>query len=612
MQEADASEEEVQNLEHAVRTTLLARARALRTVFGQSASVSFDLSTIFRSLGAMGQPLAIQARDLQGALVNMWRQHSPAASCLQMADNTANAAARKLAARLAGTNGEEGGMDYRHFEEWLCPPRGLAELRSKVATGGGLGGMTEAELFNQLRGCAIGGSRVENEGKVLGKLELRQCLGKLGLCLTESEINKLMEGAVCFSEDERHRGQFSPDKLHSLVAVPLAGHDRSHEAREGTLRIPEMNAVAIESRATKTQAASRALEPCQHSAICIRAEEECFTPDSLQHTASPPMLLSEVEVVKDCYAESTSSVFLTEHIRRKAAGVKARPTNIAIPGERPIGRRHVCDPESNVRGYDDPMSKLAEGNHETVAKSVRDKEVPDRTAHAWPYLDPITPPLGPALSPPEHRQSTRVSRECLEAVRENLDIKDHRKRIVKGTNRANVTRRTRSAGARLYDDSKGKRGSWQRETSPSAGRFLSTINPVSGLSQAKRSGNIDIITDGVDDARTPQVSEEGRRAATVESTATGVARSRLEADRGVGFPLRHKGSEMGMPGVARQDGYVSDEGISEYSVGVLDASEVIGRLRARVAEMELTEEVGILDAVVDVSLAAKKSRFCSK
>lgn len=333
----------------------------------------------------------------------MWRQHSPAASCMQMDDPTVKAAAHKLAARLAGTNAVEGGMDYRHFEDWLCPPRGLAELRSKLVTGGTLGGMTGAELVNQLRGCAIGGSRVENAGKGLGRLELRQDLGKLGLRLTETEVDKLMEGAVCFSEDERHGCQFTSEIL--------AGDDQSHEAREGTLRIPEMNAVAsvnpqpAESRATET------LERRQHFVICSREEEECFTPDSLQRTASPPMSLSELEVVKGHaipgYADSTSSASYTESFRRKAAGVQAKPTNIAIPCERPIGRREVCGPENNVRGYDNAMSKLAQGNDETGAKSGGDKEVPDRTAHAWlsrsasrPYLDRTTPPLGPALSPP--------------------------------------------------------------------------------------------------------------------------------------------------------------------------------------------------------------------
>ncbi|CAM9594593.1 unnamed protein product, partial [Discosporangium mesarthrocarpum] len=97
--------------------------------------------------------------------------------------------------------GPSGSVDYRRFEDWVCPPRSLRELRdvfAELVDEGKALGITVAELFQQLGPLEASVQGVKSDGVVVvGRQRLKEGMGTLSVHLTESEVDILMQHAGC-------------------------------------------------------------------------------------------------------------------------------------------------------------------------------------------------------------------------------------------------------------------------------------------------------------------------------------------------------------------------------------------------------------------------------
>ncbi|CBJ25623.1 hypothetical protein Esi_0003_0342 [Ectocarpus siliculosus] len=266
--------------------------------------------------------------------------------------------------------------------------------------------------------------------------------------------------------------------------------------------------------------------------------------------------------------------------------------------------------------------KEQEGKHggeeqESTSQTPTSSRVSTAASRSAPFprTGAITPPFGPARSPSEPLHPTRASRERLEAALEGLDLKERLRptTTVGGNNPDNgsdhptsslgARRRSshRSAGARLPAEGAGgeaRQASSQRRASSvgGSGRRPGTsssvakvavgtaASPATFLSRRLAS---DVVGGGVGSSNRRPVA--GRR-----RTATGVDERGSRADR-------LSGSRSGAAGPEQRQQQLLGEVVDltaaegarkpEYDGGSEGAPEVIGGLRAKVAELELAEHL---------------------
>lgn len=696
-------QEDEDRLEQTARTSILALAHAApkrppspgNSASPSSATAGFDLRAVFNSLG--GPPAAetavLRTGDLQAALVRLSREDNRMSSDTTGAVPSAgvsDAAAARVAARVVGTSE---GVDYRRFEDWIMPPRGLEEVRRvliELVDEGSALGLTAAELFLQLNDDA------QHEG--IASRELKKGLASLSVHLTETEVEMVMAGAGCCPAgggiDERH--QSGTDRLIMTLQEFLALVQNPLD-RQRAIPVTATDSAARASEANKSPQGAelshaRRRTNDTNSAAAAEDGDGCVTPDSL----APRMSLSELQVLDDgkgtggsAYAggpaTSNSTAAHVEAFGRVAADVQAvlatavsgSGTGHSGPGN---GGQDGCASGtsgkrggrggSNSKGRSSPVHSPnspagpaameacaadSSGNRVGVAnrtlgeeegkekkeeegrqggeeqESISQTSAGSRVSTAasrsapFPRTGAITPPFGPARSPSEPLHPTRASRERLEAALEGLDLKERLRptTTVGGNDGDNgsdhpitslgAPRRSsnRSAGARLPAEGAGGEarqassqrcassvgGSRRRPETSSSFAKVAVGTPASPAAFSSRRLASDVAGGGIgSSSRRPVagrrriaatgVNERGSRVGRLSGTRSGAAGSGQRQQQLLGKVVDLTAAEG-----AQQPAY---DGGSE------GAPEVIGGLRAKVAELELAEHVCLLFALREI------------
>lgn len=277
--------------------------------------------------------------------------------------------------------------------------------------------------------------------------------------------------------------------------------------------------------------------------------------------------------------------------------------------------------EEKITGDDeDEEDKRYREDEETVAQTPTSSRVSAAAAASRsgpvPPTGAITPPFGPTRSPSEPLHPTRASRERLKAALEGLDLKERLRPTTVGgdggdngdddDNRTSATtprvrRRAshRSAGARLSAESSGGTAaapapapaSRRRGSSSASGhrRRSAKATAIPASHAALSSRRLESVHAGGGGT----TSNRRRVSATRSHMVAGVdekgARVRsLSISRGGGGARSERRGRLGEV----IDLAAAEEGENtEYDGRADDAPEVIGRLRAKIAELELTEQV---------------------
>lgn len=270
---------------------------------------------------------------------------------------------------------------------------------------------------------------------------------------------------------------------------------------------------------------------------------------------------------------SSGSVTQLPASRSRAGAAGAGPERTSYEdGE----KNHRTEPEQDTAAQRPPSTKVP-----TTASS-RSGPVPRAGA--------ITPPLGSARSPSEPLHPTRASRERLEAALEGLDLKERlRPTTSVGGNGRGGRRGSGGGGGDSGEDEEGSGVHGARSSRRSAGARL----PTAGSALSRRLASVDVgggigvgggsrRASAIRMRKVAGVDERGARVRRLSGRASGRA-------GGVG-----SGSEQ-----RRRLGEVIDlaaaerHGLTAYDGGSEEAPEVIGRLRSRVVELELSEQVSL-------------------
>lgn len=655
VRDIEASQDQALLLEQAARSSLLARARAPSTPSSGRISACFDLRAVFRSLGATDQPEVLRTTDLQTALARVSQEITPLAGGSVVSteatsfegghNNIAAVAAANITTRLAGKEGEikTGGLDYRRFEDWLMPPRRFTALRDvlmELVEEGSALGLTAHELFDQFGGSG-NGSRTTggaSEG-VLGR-DLRAGLGSLNIHLTETEVARVMAGAGCVGG-----GKGAESRLTFTMFSALVNHPRGQSSRRVFPVTPAETgdkggdsataAIAIDTQASPEGRGGRTPDPRQGNNTSL-ADDGCVTPDSL----SPKMTLSELVGVGGRWAggpgtASTSAAAHVEAFGRVAADVQAVLTT-AVAGGTGCGSDGGCSSNRRQGQLNERESDPGSGGSVSspaklgfATAVVREDERTGETAKTLsrlsasdsgpiPLTRAITPPLGPVRSPSEPHHPTRASRERLKAALEDLDLKERLRPTVGGGQHSVVRGMYDSAGELLPPTSREEEPCFAQKAvhlknQPSVAAAAAAAEAAAkaaaleaGPQRASSSGRrrpAKRVANGTASDVLRRSSAGGarnggdRRAASVGARTAGGLRSRRNStfssgkgnggsngrDNGARLERRHLGEGV------EETNFVSDGAHLGESRG---APEVIGRLRAKVAELELTGQVG--------------------
>ena len=538
-----------------------------------------------------------------------------------------------------------------------APPRGFEELRGvliELVEEGVALGLTAAELFVQF------GDRACTDG--IGRRELRDGLASLSVHLTEAEAETLLAGAGCTGEDEQSsKGSelLTLEKFSAMVekatvspvpAVTATAADALSAAPDARQPLP---IVEVSEKASLNRDVSE-------NRPATEDDDGCVTPDSLAPRMSLSELLVDVlegggsgdgdgggDGGGDGPGTSSSPAAHVEAFGRVAANVQAvlatavsrSGTGHGAAGGGGFGGHGKEDTSSisntrnqrgstattNGRSSRTPLSDRSSGSA-TLKPDSRSRvgaagaertgdEANEQQHRAWPEQDAtgqtppstristtasrsgpvprtgaITPPLGSARSPSEPLHPTRASRERLEAALEGLDLKERLRATasVGGNGQdgggsddadddddgggARVTRVShRSAGARLPARSDLSR----RLTSVDVGGGTGATGGGRRVSAIRAR----MVVAGVD--------ERGARVRRLSGRASG------RAGVGAGEEQRRRlGQVVDLAAAERND-------LGAYDGGSEEAPEVIGRLRARVAELELSEQVGFFFLILN-------------
>ena len=204
-----------------------------------------------------------------------------------------------------------------------------------------------------------------------------------------------------------------------------------------------------------------------------------------------------------------------------------------------------------------------------------------------PRAGAITPPLGPARSPSEPLHPTRASRERLEAALEGLDLKERLRptATVGGDGDGNGDRRDRGENTpgfpRVPSRSYGGGRAGDRSAAERAGGELMSL--ASPRSASVGAGDGDGRNRRVPFSRAPVVAGVDDRGARIR---------RFSGRRSGRAVSKQRGCSLGeVVDLATAGG---GDHRAAYDGGPEGAPEEIGRLRARVAELELSEQVCVV------------------
>lgn len=579
----------------------------------------------------------------------------------QAGDNDTTAAnAAKVAARLVGGEDKDsGGLDYRRFENWLMPPRVFTELRGvliELVEEGSALGLKPAELFLQFGGngndvCAAGAA-----SKGIGSHELREGLAALSVHLTETEVETVMTQAGCVGGDATHDRRLTLDMFTALVKHLPGELPRGPPAATAG---KEVNDSAETTAAVVVHTEPAGVDCCRPIPAQLQDEDSpvqdgLVTPDSLAPVLSPRISLSELASAEGGTAGGpgtalSSAVAHVEAFGRVAADVQAVLTSAVSSG---TGNNDGCDGKVNIRlkgrsnrdSDTTGRSSLSPANvcvtsGQATAATNREakrtgateavKQTPTRLAASAsgpvPRTRAITPPLGPARSPSEPLHPTRASRERLEAALETLDLKERLRPTVAGEDHTSVRRSATGSGGRL--PAGGGEGSvfLQNENrstedvsaaaAGAAGAGAGAMSRRTSLPGSRRPAKgADARPAASSFNRTPANRDGtggGGRVSTAGMREAGAGergrRSRWAVGYLVGKKNGNRNRQQGVVGLEqRRLGSSIDDsdggGDVEYADRSRAAPEVIGRLRARVAELELTEQVSICCGVGNWSI----------
>lgn len=270
---------------------------------------------------------------------------------------------------------------------------------------------------------------------------------------------------------------------------------------------------------------------------------------------------------------------------------------------------------------DDEEEKLYGEEEETVAQTPTSSRVSAAASRSGPVppTGAITPPFGQARSPSEPLHPTRASRERLKAALEGLDLKERlRPTTTVGGDGSDdgeddhtsatpsVRRRIsyRSAGARLPAESSAGGGAGagasRRGASSAGGHRRRSARAVAASAAAaaaatpaghaalssRRLASVDVGGRTSSSSRRIYSATRARMVAGVDEKGARVRRFSSRGSAG-GAGSERRGRLGEVVDLAAAEGGES----AAYDGGAEDAPEVIGRLRARVAELELTEQV---------------------
>eukprot|EP00903_Cladosiphon_okamuranus_P009394 g8958.t1 len=516
-------------------------------------------------------------------------------------------------------------------------PRGFDELRGiiiELVEEGSALGLTAAELFLQF------GDRACTDG--IGRRELRDGLASLSVHLSEVEVGTLLTGAGCNDEDEQNptgSQLLTLEKFLAMVEKPTTAVVPPPPAVNGSTAAAPSVALDAQQLPPDVDVGEDTSLNRDDGKIGLAAEDGdgCVTPDSL--VLAPRMSLSEllVDVPEaggsgdgggngDGPGTSSSAAAHVEAFGRVAANVQAvLATAISRSGsehgaagddgsggggfgghdQHPSAINDHC----NQRSSNDATKARSSGartpasNHSsglaTQKSSSRGRvgaagpeqnpaaQIPPSTRVSTsasrsgpvPRTGAISPPLGSARSPSEPLHPTRASRERLEVALEGLDLKERLRPT------ASVGRNGQGGDGGGGDDDDGDSGA--RGTRSSYRSAGARLPGGSGLS--RRLASID-AGDGTGTSGGRRVSAfRERLVAGVDQRGARVrrpsGRASGRAAAGAGAEQRRRLGEMvDLAAAERGD-------LAAYDGGSEEAPEVIGRLRARVAELELSEQL---------------------
>lgn len=544
----------------------------------------------------------------------------------------------------------DGTIEYRRFEDWVMPPRGFAELRGvlvELVEEASSLGLSVAELFLQLGG---GVGIVGDPGFGVDSRQLREGLEDLSVHFTESEMATVLAGRRCGGGGDARGKSNDADRLtlKDFSTLVESTPTRQEGSKSG-------DASMFASRATDDvddELLSPFAAHGDRPALERQADEfkgglfgeACVTPDSLSVPLSPRMSLSELvdarenavdTVVGEPEIGSSGAAAHVTTFGRVATEGQAVLTTARDGGDGQSGgdttdvddervnrafatTAEVPRPSPGVDSIAVPtaaISREAARATEDQANAMYALQTSTRLAvsDSGPVsrTRAITPPFGSARSPSEPVHPTRASRERLQAALEGLDLKERLRPTAEGRHRNSGLVTLADHGSNGSEDgsagfeSSDSRPDSRRKEERLVGRSWATTKAGVAVAQHVSAPSHRAAKDSVLGA--------GRSAAADFSSNSAPAKAgpRLVNPDGKSQRRRH-GHDESRPGdksrgggrggirsavSQKQEGGQSDRslkiigGVATYFGDPTDAPEVIGDLRARVAELELSEQV---------------------
>ncbi|CAM9406994.1 unnamed protein product, partial [Laminaria digitata] len=547
------------------------------------------------------------------------------------------------------------GLDYGRFEDWLLPPRRFTVLRdvlTELVEEGSALGLTARELFDQFGGSGNSSRATGGASEGVGSRDLRAGLGSLNIHLTETEVERVMAGAGCVGSDKGAESRLTFEMFSALVSHPrrrpkqrlLPAASAESEGKRGDYSANA--AIALDTQASPEEPGRQTPAPRQGNNNSSLADDGSVTPDSL----SRRMTLSELVGVGEPWAggpgpgtASSSAAAHAEAFGRVAADVQAVLTTAVASGTGCDGdggsgssnskrqgqlNNRGSGPNSGGSGSVPSPAKLRFAAAEVIKEEKRTGEVtptPTRLSASdsgpVPRTGAITPPLGPVRSPSEPHHPTRASRERLKAALEDLDLKERLRPTVGGDQHAGLRGVYDSAGELLLPAS--------REEGPGLAQKGTPLTNRSSAAEATAAAGAAAAAAAAAEVGSQRASSSGRRR-PANTVATGTTSDVLRRSSAGGGARENGGDRRATSVRARTAGGLRSHRDNPFSSGrgkdgggsgrdngarleqrrlgkdveeanflgdaahlgeSRDAPEVIGRLRAKVAELELTGQL---------------------
>lgn len=611
----------IKSLEEAARRSFLILAQLQPSA---SRPARFDLRSVFRVLGATGEEpeevlSTASLRQALGAVFTDIGSNSGQSRTACVSDlehiTTAAGAAEEIATRIVGgtmvgnrtkaTVPLTAGLDFRRFEDWVMPPRSVQELREVLAElvdDGCALGLTVADLCTQITrtggscsGSNVGAGGADDSTRMrsgIGRRQLQEGLGALSVYITQSEAERLIKAASCSATSSGGGGHddgvdgvdglLSFSMLSTLLKSQPHGYRQQHQPAPPTTTAdaPEDDGtVSPDSLAVATPGTRVCLTELEEEEAARAASPGTGSSSAAAHVEAFGRVAANVQAVLASAVLSTNTVAGNGNTIKPGRATGAGQGGTVLPGAE---TRLTSMPAATVR------TREAKGIEDMAIRVPSMRSFPDEHSRPVPRTRAITPPLGPARSPFAPLHPTRASRERLKAALETLDLKE----------------RLKPASG---DDTLARSSSQLKATRTSARGVEGEEPAMEGLLRAGNDFNIQYVFDrsdlGINPAGITDINVRSSRASVVGGGGGGdrggsVGRGRrMTGTRGVNY--HGIGRRSGARARGRRDGHRDEDGGGGLGPGVAyrlgytprEAAETIGRLRARVAELELSEQV---------------------